>query len=114
MIGIVGDQLSKAVRIRSIVSRNNRPDYHTTNTTQGSRDQEKLQTESQSKDLFSSRLVNIETPPKLYTDQLRHLQDSIPPSTKNLSVFSDELSPLMPTDIHLLEAVADAVRAIRR
>ena len=96
MIGIVGDQLSKAVRIRSIVSRNTRPDHHTTNTTQGQRDREKLQTEDQSKEDFASRLVKIKTPPRLYTDQLRHLQDSIPKSTKNLSVFSDQLSTLMP------------------
>ena len=41
-------------------------------------------------------LVKTKTPPRLYTDQLRHLQYSIPKSMKNLSVFSDELSTLMP------------------
>ena len=83
-----------------IASANTRPVHHTTNTTEGQRNHEKLQTVEQSKEAFASRLVNIKTSPRLYTDQLRHLQDSIYKSKKkNQDVFSDDLSTLMPNAV---------------
>ena len=97
---MMSNQLSRAVRINIIASATTRPAHHTTNTTGGQRNHERLFTTEQSKAAFASRLVDIKTPPKLYTDQLRHLHDSIYRSKKkNQEVFSEDLSTLMPNAV---------------
>ena len=100
---MMSNQLSKAVRINIIASATTRPAHHTTNTTGGQRNHERLFTTEQSKAAFASRLVDIKTPPilhQLYTEQLRHLHDSIYRSkTKNQKVFSEDLSTLMPNAV---------------
>ena len=101
---MMSNQLGRAVRINIISSASTRPAHHTTNTTGDQRKHESLYTTEQSKAVFASSLVERNTPilHQVYTEQMHHLHDSIYRAPKkNQTVFSEDLSTLMPHAVPL-------------
>ena len=88
-------QLGRAVRINIISSASPRPAHHTTNTTGDQRKHENLYTTERSKAVFASSLVDFKVPilHQVYTEQMRHLHDSV---YRDQTVFSEDLNILLP------------------
>jgi len=109
MSSSIGEQLSKC---RELVANNPRPKFHTTNTTQDSRNRERLLNESESKKLFSPGLVDIKNSPRYYKDQVLHLKGLDPvKSEKYLCVLQGVESTVTTRTLGFHLLITEAVRS---
>jgi len=114
MSSSIGEQLSKC---RELVANNPRPKFHTTNTTQDSRNRERLLNESESKKLFSPGLVDIKNSPRYYKDQVLHLKGLDPVKSEKYLCVLQRLESAVTTrtpGFHLLDVITETVRPIWR